>query len=382
MEPILQIQDHGCGYSAVKALLTYLTGNRDYAYLEEPKADEAPSLRQIIDYAADWGLTLDGYQAVEKDALFPNELTPALVLLEKPYGQHLVLLTRAGRFLRIYDSDEGWVYLTRRAFAKVWTGVYLLPESTRYLVTPPHLKAKEKVHLPWLILTAAMPTLCLIGGLAFLDKAPLGYTFLGAVVLTLILNRGMILLASRSLDEVALRRLGTESNHQAAYTAFQTYKGLFLSLPLKVGSGIGFLASIAYLGASFSWKILWVMGLFLFGSILIEIYRKRHEKKEAAAFGAYEKRYFAKGEPGILEILLARQSRYARSLGVGDLTNYLLMGACFLALWFYCELGFETALLTLFLFFPIREAASLLVGFRGMKRAYRVAKRRFYTRLH
>ncbi|MBQ9458057.1 MAG: hypothetical protein IJU64_06145 [Bacilli bacterium] len=382
MEPLVQIQTHGCGFTSVKALLLHLSKNPDFAYLPEPKCEEAPPLKRILAYGSEYGLKLKGFAALDIKSAFPKDYCPCLVMLRRPQGPHMALLLKAGFLLRLYDPERGIIYLTRREFAKTWSGVYMRLQPPTYLLTPPEVKIRERPFLPLLAISSALPSISLVLGLVFLEKGGLGYGFLGLALLLLFGNRILLFFASRCLNEQAFPRLRGCGDRKEVYAAFQSYKGSFLSLPLKAGSILGMIASLLYVGSGASFLLLRDMGCFFVGCFLLELYRQRKIERDAPAFASLERDYYQSGHEDKLRLLLKRQEGIGAFFARIGLWSWLLLGAVLCSLLLEIELPFPVALLHLFLFFPLREVAASSQNLPSQIKEYRRAKARFYTPLY
>ncbi|MCF0112774.1 MAG: hypothetical protein HUJ60_02230 [Bacilli bacterium] len=123
---IYQAQAKGCGYAAVKMALVHASGRRDFAYADEPDAEEAPSLNALIDYAGKHGLVLRPYRLEKPRELRKNRDYPVLAVCEEDGRSHMVYVQgyRHKKFI-VFDPASGVQKLGSNEFFARFSGVYL-----------------------------------------------------------------------------------------------------------------------------------------------------------------------------------------------------------------------------------------------------------------
>ena len=138
---VYQAQEKGCGFATVKMALIHMSDDPRYAFLPEPRVEEAPDLATLIDYAADAGLTLRGYFAPQKTEISESAEFPILPLLRGEGGLHIVFLyaRRRRRFL-LLDPALGKRSLREKDLLALWNGQFLRIEGYEKKGEPPNPK--------------------------------------------------------------------------------------------------------------------------------------------------------------------------------------------------------------------------------------------------
>ena len=126
---VYQAQRHGCAFASVKTLLS-IHGERNASSLAEPLLDHAPSLEEVIAYAASLGLTLRAYEAISPYEILDNKETRLLLLLSEGEGLHMVCLSKVKRkHFVLLDPAQGERTVRKTDLVRTWTGAFLRDEG-------------------------------------------------------------------------------------------------------------------------------------------------------------------------------------------------------------------------------------------------------------
>ena len=126
---VYQAQRHGCAFASVKTLLS-IHGERRASSLAEPLLDHAPSLEEVIAYAASLGLTLRAYEAISPYEILDNKETRLLLLLSEGEGLHMVCLSKVKRkHFVLLDPAQGERTVRKTDLVRTWTGAFLRDEG-------------------------------------------------------------------------------------------------------------------------------------------------------------------------------------------------------------------------------------------------------------
>ena len=126
---VYQAQEKGCGFATVKMALIYMSKDRRFAFLPEPKVEVAPDLAELLSYAEEAGLHLRAYHA-EPSTLRENAEFPLLLLLSEEGRLHMGLLLRqTGEKYLFLDPAKGKRILTAAELSGIWTGDFLRIEG-------------------------------------------------------------------------------------------------------------------------------------------------------------------------------------------------------------------------------------------------------------
>lgn len=177
---VYQAQEKGCGFATVKMALIYMSSDRRYAFMREPRVEAAPDLATLISYASEAGLQLRGYEVTDPNELLQNTEYPLLVLLREEGRLHMSFLSkrRGNRFL-LLDPARGVRWLKGQEMVSSWTGQFLRiegyekkAENVRYWQRPPLV-----VPSVLLFAFALLPMALMMVGLSLIDlNSPLPIT--------------------------------------------------------------------------------------------------------------------------------------------------------------------------------------------------------------
>jgi predicted double-glycine peptidase len=256
---IYQSQSKACGYACVKMALAHYGKSRNYANLKEPHIEDyAPSLQDLVDYAAGYGLLLAAYKTVAPSAIISNSTYPIMPVINEGGSSHMVYLKGSyGRSFLVFDPARGKRYIKKEDFAQTFTGVYL--EATKAKVKRCYEK-KPKILSPWIPLASVLfqliASLSLFLGFFYINKdgdflTPL--LLFMAYGLTEIAERVFLVTMMKDFDR---RYLGAFNrfplgHREAAYTHYTAYKtATFSGAPSVFGGALEVAALAALLAVN------------------------------------------------------------------------------------------------------------------------------------
>ena len=370
---VCQIQDKGCGYAAVKGLLVYLGLGEGYAYAYEPKADKAPSLKEVISYARGLGLGLEGYTCLGSDEAFAENELPVLALVEEGGEEHLVgIYKRLGTHYLIADPMVGYRHIPIYSFQRKWTGIYLSISSIPIRFLPGKMGLSKAGELILLGFLSLLPTPFVLLGIDVLGwNWPCLY-YLGLALGLYLLARVYLLSLMGTLSKRAEPYVIGSKDREKAYTDLMTYKQGRLRLPLSLAGLASLLMGLSYLTFSLGVKV----GLyFLFLTAIIafcEVFTARLSKYRGRRIAALERRFFVSGGEEAYGALAKKERGAAIFLGLESGFELLLLGVLSFVLSPWTAMPYLTLLPYLLLLWGSRGSFGNLIALRdGLREASR-----------
>ena len=283
--------------------LIHMSSSRRYAFLPEPRVEEAPGLDQLIIYAAKQGLTLGAYEAVDPNDILQNTEYPLLLLLREEGGLHMALLhSRRGSHFLLLDPAKGLRRMKGQEVAAAWTGQFLRIEGYAKKGEPPEIPSLLH-NLPFqngiLFVLALLPMAWMIAGVSLLSY-PLPFPLiLACFLMSLASSAGekFFLLGAmdrfdkRYMDGVDAKFLKRRRDlyvHYHAYkrAAFVSKSEVFGHLSTVVAALIFFLFFDATLSCCLAITVACAVTLHLFFEPHLHDLRQRCESLEGTYFFA------------------------------------------------------------------------------------------------
>ena len=371
---VYQTQEKGCGFATVKMALIHASGQRRFAYIEEPSVDHAPDIATLLSYARSHGLHMCAFKTPSPEELLEATEFPVILVLRENGPLHMVYVSRRrGNRFRVSDPKNGLYWAKGARLVEAFTGIYLKIESYEE-------EGEEKAPQPKVLarsslctILAFLPMALMSTGLAFLDYSfppwLILMTFLATIVASMV-QRWATLAAMRRFDERYLCGIDEPFLRQRKrlYVHYHAYKkAAFISRGEVLGRFATVAATFAifllhdlYLAAAsgIGFAVLCVLHLFLFPYI---------NRLERAA-EADEERYLqgSLGEAArqdALTVLSSRAERYGRILGLKE-ALFPLLGLGLASFACYCNGAF---LLQPFLFDFLSIELLLFEGERILK---------------
>lgn len=254
MKIIYQCQSKGCGYACVKMLLCKRDKNRNWAYAEEPEAEQnAPSLNEIKEYGAKHGLNLRSYRVGSPYDWRFLASKNALVLLEEDGLQHMCVLVKASKSdLTILDPSRGKRKIKIRRFERIFSGVVMVTDlglvSRKKDVPKPNIRSVKNGWIPMLLSFASV----FLIGMGFLLSGRVSKWIALPFYLVGLMSLGLFLVCSRYLqsafDRKYQRGLLEEDPElrKELFTHYYTYKNAIFGTIPRVSCEIGILCSLLF----------------------------------------------------------------------------------------------------------------------------------------
>lgn len=274
MKIIYQCQSKGCGYACVKMLLCKRDKNRNWAYADEPDAERsAPSLNEIKEYGAKYGLNLRSYRVGNPYDWRFLASKNALVLLEEDGLQHMCVLAKASKSdLTILDPSRGKRKIKIRKFEAIFSGVVMITDlgvaSRKNDVPKPTIRSIKNGWIPMLL---SFVSVFLIG-MGFLLSERASKWIALPFYLVGLMSLGLFLVCSRylqsSFDRKYQRGLLEEDPNlrKELFTHYYTYKNTIFGTIPRVSCEIGILCSLLfYISFTSPWQgvMLGIVGIVL-----------------------------------------------------------------------------------------------------------------------
>ncbi len=252
--------------------LAHYSRERSFAHLEEPPIyGKAPSLRELMEYAAKHGLILKAYRMGKKEKIARYLDEPVLALVQEDGLSHMVYL-RKGRFGRyiLLDPARGKRRLKEAAFLNIFAGIFLKKDS--FVPKPEQIPKPTFVKrgtMMILNLARSVSVLLVFLALYFVDEEgsfPLTVALFSSFALLSVFSRAFSSKKMREFDLVYLDSLyGIEPRkRKEAYLHFHRFKAGIFSREPSLWAGA---LEIAALLVLFSLNELW-MGVAMLGLCL------------------------------------------------------------------------------------------------------------------
>ncbi len=254
MKIIYQCQSKGCGYACVKMLLCKRDKNRNWAYADEPEAEQnAPSLNEIKEYGAKHGLNLRSYRVGSPYDWRFLASKNALVLLEEDGLQHMCVLVKASKSdLTILDPSRGKRKIKIRRFERIFSGVVMVTDlgvvSRKKDVPKPNIRSVKNGWIPMLLSFASV----FLIGMGFLLSERVSKWIALPFYLVGLTSLGLFLVCSRYLQSVFDRRYQRglleedPELRKELFTHYYTYKNAIFGTIPRVSCEIGILCSLLF----------------------------------------------------------------------------------------------------------------------------------------
>lgn len=335
---VYQTQEKGCGFATVKMALIHASRRRAYAYLEEPRADSAPDIATLLDYARKHGLHMRAFKTPSPEELLTAAEFPVILVLREEGPLHMVYVaSRRGRRFHVLDPKRGSSWVKGERLAGAFTGIYLKIES--YEEGGDDVSRLGRRPVP--LFGSALPTILAFLPMAFmsLGLVLLDYSFPPWAVLTAFLatigasicQRWHLLASMRRFDKRYLCGIDEPFLRQrkALYVHYHAFKrAAFVSR----GEVLGHFATIAaafllfflhdiYLAAScgIGFALLCLIHL-LFSPSISRLERAAEEDEERYLHGSLGEM----ARQDTLAALSSRAERYGRILGAKEVGLFLL----------------------------------------------------------
>lgn len=254
MKIIYQCQSKGCGYACVKMLLCKRDKNRNWAYADEPEAEQnAPSLNEIKEYGAKHGLNLRSYRVGSPYDWRFLASKNALVLLEEDGLQHMCVLVKASKSdLTILDPSRGKRKIKIRRFERIFSGVVMVTDlgvvSRKKDVPKPNIRSVKNGWIPMLLSFASV----FLIGMGFLLSERVSKWIALPFYLVGLTSLGLFLVCSRYLQSVFDRKYQRglleedPELRKELFTHYYTYKNAIFGTIPRVSCEIGILCSLLF----------------------------------------------------------------------------------------------------------------------------------------
>lgn len=254
MKIIYQCQSKGCGYACVKMLLCKRDKNRNWAYADEPEAEQnAPSLNEIKEYGAKHGLNLRSYRVGSPYDWRFLASKNALVLLEEDGLQHMCVLVKASKSdLAILDPSRGKRKIKIRRFERIFSGVVMVTDlgvvSRKKDVPKPNIRSVKNGWIPMLLSFASV----FLIGMGFLLSERASKWIALPFYLVGLTSLGLFLVCSRYLQSVFDRKYQRglleedPELRKELFTHYYTYKNAIFGTIPRVSCEIGILCSLLF----------------------------------------------------------------------------------------------------------------------------------------
>lgn len=254
MKIIYQCQSKGCGYACVKMLLCKRDKNRNWAYADEPEAEQnAPSLNEIKEYGAKHGLNLRSYRVGSPYDWRFLASKNALVLLEEDGLQHMCVLVKASKSdLTILDPSRGKRKIKIRRFERIFSGVVMVTDlgvvSRKKDVPKPNIRSVKNGWIPMLLSFASV----FLIGMGFLLSERVSKWIALPFYLVGLTSLGLFLVCSRYLQSVFDRKYQRglleedPELRKELFTHYYSYKNAIFGTIPRVSCEIGILCSLLF----------------------------------------------------------------------------------------------------------------------------------------
>ena len=227
---IPQINQSDCGFACLKMLVAHLYGDQKALYIPQDETKGPYSIKNVIELAANYGITLNGVDVEEKEKIKEAKF-PFIALLQRGDELfHYVLVTKVKLGTVYYlDPDEGECTLSKKNFIKEWTGAALMvsyfeKKDINFNVNLPVNKDKGILTALFQLFTAIF----LVLGIYFIDQTTKVYIpviFLSAAFLSEILLRVFLIKRMEKLDDVYLNHVNVERKFfYSFYERYEDYK--------------------------------------------------------------------------------------------------------------------------------------------------------------
>lgn len=236
---IPQIQKDDCGFACLKMMLANLNKDKNYLFIPQDENHGLYSFTDLTEIAYEYGLSLKGFKAEEKDELGKETSFPLILSLSlENDAKHAVLVTGV-KFNRIFylDPNKGKTSMPLKKFISIWDGTGLMIDDFNERKCP--YQSFNPLSLTSRILLGFMEAL--IVGLVLLavyfvkDGTPIyiPFIFLAGAILCELLLRAISYNMMKKLDDYFFKEELVPNDHLKDYLfRFEQFKKLSLSSPL------------------------------------------------------------------------------------------------------------------------------------------------------
>lgn len=285
---ISQVENSDCGFTSLKILLANLYHDRHYLLLDSGTNNiNNMSYKEIIDFAKDYGLILEGFKAINDDIELINH-HPMLVGISIDNSNHMVMLYKVKKgFVYYLDPSKGKNKMKLTEFISIWnkTGLFVnsfkKEKCTNYLED--FIKTKDKI---WLFTFQLVSGISLMLGVYFTsDKFPIALPIilLSIFVILEIINKRYIIHLFSLYDNVFAAHKNNVDDYYALYLITEKYKEKSLINDLKLlSSGLVIIFAIMLLLLNGYINLVYIVAcliLSLIYSLVFLPYYKKEEKR-------------------------------------------------------------------------------------------------------
>ena len=243
-----QLFTNDCGISCIKMILASLNEDKNYFYLPFKEKSGNYSFQELVDFAKDYGLFLEGFKLKRKEDLFTCDTYPLIVSCQIEESHHAVVVTHINEKKVYYvDPIYGKRSVKRERFLEFFDGLGLLIKNFEKKMCPFLFEEKpSRIRQTVSFALQIVGTLCLVLGIYFVNKD--SYIFLPIIFFALfvvfeVLLRSYLFASMQKLDDTFFKDVKVKKEHYYDfYERYEDYKKQIIAMPV---TGIGnFLVSI------------------------------------------------------------------------------------------------------------------------------------------
>lgn len=290
---IKQIGEKDCAFACLKMLMAIVYKKRDFLFYPQIKIDQSYSFKEIIDVAAQEGITLIGFRYAAKNDILKQTNLPLLIPIYKNGISHMVLVKKIkGKKIVIYDPIDGIVNYKYDDLLSVWGGEALEVSNK----TGSSFRFRNKQFFPkglsyLTIIFQVLSFASLFAGLFFInDKYPFIISVLllaTYIVFEIIYNR-LLIESMRTFDRNAFPYLieNSTKSFKDKYISMNNYKISLFGAPLQIiTSGIILIAGVTIVGLN-NYLNLIVVSLIFVITFLFKLFETKviNRRKNNSAF--------------------------------------------------------------------------------------------------
>lgn len=257
--------------------LIHCSGRNDFAYASERKVEkQAPSLAELIEYGASFGLKLVAYKVRDSKEFLKNRDFPVLVCVyEKGLSHMLYLYKRKRKSFLAFDPSMGKREISFASFEAMFESKYLRAASYDD-ISPKFSKPKPFSGLLSFIhcLCSILPSLFLITSIFFMGSSPLSLPIvliLMSLGLLFYLGSKMETMAMMNrFDKMYINRIDSESSYarKENFSHYNAYKAsLFSSTPNFLITLVEIISSLALFSLTNPYSVISLSSSLLFSVV-------------------------------------------------------------------------------------------------------------------
>lgn len=287
---VYQSQAKGCGYACVKMALIHYSGRIDFAYASERKVEkQAPSLADLIEYGASFGLKLVAYKVRDSKEFLRNRDFPVLVCVyEKGFYHMLYLYKRKRKSFLAFDPSIGKREISFSSFESMFESKYL--RATSYDdISPKFSKPKPFSGLLRFIhcLCSVLPSLFLITSIFFMGSSPLSLP-----IVLILMSLGLLFYLGSKIetkammnrfDKMYINRIDNDSSYtrKENFAHYNAYKAsLFSSTPNFLIGIVEILSSLILFSLTNPYSLISLSSSLFFSIVIYLIFEQTKTKYE------------------------------------------------------------------------------------------------------